>query len=205
LRSAVLSRLPPPLRRQLKQARDRAQRAESRLRGRLPPALGGRYALAAIRSRCLTPDDLDAWQRLHPYVGAQRAKPDMLAADERRFVMGIWVRGRLAASGICSITHGDASAATPYALFSADFVHPSFRRRGLAQRLHAARLAELARRGVATAYAWLDPLNLASLAAFTASGFDRVSDADAPAGLARSPREPLLLRAGVSALQCGKP
>jgi GNAT superfamily N-acetyltransferase len=204
LRAAVLSRLPPRLRRQLKRARDRAQRAESKLRGRLPPALGGRFAVAAVRSRCLTPDDIEAWQRLRPYVGAQRAQPDVLLADEQRFAMGVWLRGRLVAGGLCSIAHGDPSASAPYALFSADFVHPSFRRRGLAQRLHAARLGELTRRGVPLAYAWVDPINLASLAAFAASGFTRVAIEEAPAQLPRSEHE-LLLRAELNALRPGNP
>ena len=198
LRTAVLSRLPQPLRRQLKRARDRAQRVESKLRGRLPQRLGGRFSVAAIRSRCLEPDDFDRWQRLRPYVGAQRAQPDVLVASEQRFTMGVWVRRRLVASGFCSITRDDASAAEPYALFSADFVHPSFRRRGLAQRLHAARLDELTDRGVRVAYAWVDPANLASLAAFTASGFTCVSTEEAPAALPCSDHE-LLLRADLSA------
>jgi RimJ/RimL family protein N-acetyltransferase len=191
--------LPPRVRRQLKQARDRAQRAESKLRGRLPPALGGRFTVAALRTRCLTPDDIEAWQSLRPYVGAQRAQPDVLAPSEQRFAMGIWIRGRLVAGGFCSITRDDASAPVPYALFSGDFVHPSFRRRGLAQRLHAARVGELARRRVAVAYAWVDAVNLASLAAFEASGFARVPIAAAPACLPRSKHE-LLLRAHVHAV-----
>ena len=204
LRAAVLSRLPSRLRRQLKRARDRAQRVESKLRGRLPPGFGGRFAVATICSRCLAPEDIDVWQRLRPYVGAQRAKPDVLVASEQRFAMGIWVRGRLVAGGFCSIAYDDSSAPAPYALFSADFVHPSFRRRGLAQRLHAARLGELTRRGIPVAYAWVDPINLASLAAFAATGFTRVAIEEAPAELPRSDHE-LLLRADVSALRLGNP
>jgi RimJ/RimL family protein N-acetyltransferase len=199
VRAAVVSRLPPGVRRQLKRGRDRVQRAESKLRARLPQALGGRFDPDAVELRCLTPDDLRAWQRLRPAQGAQHAKPALLAASEERFVMGLWTRrGRLVAAGFCSIAQGEDGVGA-HGLLAGGYVHPRFRRRGLAQRLHAARLAELARRGVASAYAWVDPINLASIAGLIRSGFVRVHPDQAPTALPRSEHEQVLLHADVSA------
>ena len=117
--------------------------------------------------------------------------------------MGLWTRrGRLVAAGFCSVA-GDGEAA--HGLLAGGFVHPRFRRRGLAQRLHAARLAELARRGVASAYAWVDPINLASIAGLISSGFARVNPDQAPVERSDSSREQVLLRADVGAWLAGHP
>ncbi len=197
---ALISHLPLVVRPWLKRARDRAQRLESRLRARLPQALGGRFDDASAECRCLTPADAEAFDNLRPRSGAGATTTSMLTASNARFFMSVFVRGRLVGVGHCLLAGAGSSLPAGHALFAADFIDPAFRRRGLARRLHAARLAELARRGVSTAVAWVNPQNHAALACLAGGGFVRASNARSVAESFRPGPEWILVVADVDAV-----
>lgn len=170
----------------LRSARRRAQRAESVLRGALPEAAGGRFAAGSLRCRPLVEADRPALAALRPERGAQQphASISFSSLQGPRLVgTAIEWRGALIGWGF-SVGVGPAEAAPfEHVLLSADYVAPRFRRRGAAQALHAARLADARARGARAVLAWVHEDNHAARAALRASGFAPASRGDEPAWL----------------------
>jgi GNAT superfamily N-acetyltransferase len=107
--------------------------------------------------------------------------------------MGAFVRGRLIGAGYCqgAFTAGDRPF--EHALYLSDFVLPAWRRRGIAQQLHAARLRELQTLGCTKAFGWVDPANHAAAAALLAVGFECLAESEVPAWLPRPSIKHLLV------------
>jgi GNAT superfamily N-acetyltransferase len=163
--------VPQPTRERLRRVRDHLQQLDSALRRQLPERYGGRFSPATLLARRLADQDYPVWLRLRPVLQLEAAEP--LCARDRVWV-GIFAHGRLLATGLC-LARGDTAEPFRQTLFASDFVHPRYRRRGLAQTLHAARLALLETMGTSCVYAWIDPNNGAAVAALRAQHFREAS------------------------------
>jgi L-amino acid N-acyltransferase YncA len=208
LAAAALAHVPAPVRPTLHWMRDRVQLADSALRRRLPEELGGRYSDQAVQCRRVGLEDLDALRGLRQGTEPMSRETRAQASDldsATQFCVGVYVNGHMVGCGWC-VSVGEA-AGRPYrdALLLSDFVQPSFRRRGLAQRLHDARLAQMAALRTETAFAWVDSRNGASLAVFEAKGFSVVPQARGPRWLEPPSPHHLLLSRAVSSQARAQP
>jgi RimJ/RimL family protein N-acetyltransferase len=88
--------------------------------------------------------------------------------------MGVFVRDELVGYGYC-VGLGDSAAPFRSALYVAGFVHPRWRRRGVARAVHLARLAQLKQLGCEQAFAWVDEINGASRASLERCGFRKIT------------------------------
>jgi len=175
--------IPPALRGRLREARNRLQIAEARLRGVLPERWGGGFEDETVSCRRLTEADREALIGLLPGpAGAAYAGPGnrQRLEVETGFWMGAFVRGRLVGAGFSREVSQGEEGDGRWALFSDDFVAARYRRRGIARRLHRARLLELGKLGYEAVFVWFRPENPAALAALRSVGFEMVPEAQVP-------------------------
>lgn len=170
-RAALLAKLPPDLRVQLRRCRDALRHVEARVRAHLPQLLGGPIGQEQLQCRDLMEHDRIALERLHAMPVEHFAKTAI--HTDSVFVTGVYFRQQLIAAGFCRAI-GQSQRPFSRALFYADYVHLGFRRRHVGRALHRARLAKLRALGAEEVFAWVDPDNPVALAALRACGFREV-------------------------------
>lgn len=142
------------------------------MRARLPQRWGGPFTPQQLRARELTPADRSALAQLR--AAAPELFEHAAVSGDAFFGVGVFLRDALVAAGFARAL-GPADEPYQRALFYADFVAPSLRRRHLGRALHRARLEQLRSRRSEVVYAWVEPHNAAAQRSLRACGFEQVA------------------------------